>query len=147
MEPDVEEERLGLVGCDKLNGIFGRGVQIGRGGFGTAIEDGKFIEAVGGGRGCAVGVAIGEVPLTEMAGAVAGLLEKTRVIGGPRVEPVRHIAREILCRRGKVFVNAETRRKHPGHRSGATRRADGIEHIKLVEIGALAGETIEVWRL
>ena len=146
VEPNIEEERAVFVGGDKFYGVFRRGVQIGGGGFGAAVENGELVEAVGGGCGCAVGVAVGEVPFAEVRGAVTGLLEKTRGSGRTRVQPVGHVAREILRRRGKVLVNAEARGKHARHRGGAAGRAHGIEDVELVEVGAFARESVEVRR-
>ena len=47
-----------------------------------AVEDRELIEAVGRGGGRAVRVAVGEGRLSEMRGAITGLLEKTRGSGG-----------------------------------------------------------------
>ena len=144
VEPDVEEERAVFVDGDELRGIFRCGVQIGGDGFGAAVEDGELVKAIGGGRGCAVGVAIGEMPFAEMCGAVASLLEKARDGGGAGIEPIGHVAGLVLHGAGKVLINAEARRKHPSQRSDAAGRADGIEDVELVKIGALACEPVEV---
>ena len=147
VEPDVEEERSRLVCGDEPRGVVGCRVQIGGGGFGAAVEDGELVEAVGGGDGRAVRVAIGQMPFAEVRRTVSGLLEKTRGGRGAGVEPVRHAAGLVLFGGGEVLVDPEARGEHARHRGGATRRAHGIKDIELVKISSLARQPVEVRRL
>jgi len=93
-----------------------------------------------------VRVAVGQIQLAEVRGAITRLFQKTRQRGCLRIQPVGHAAFMILCRRGEMLMNGIPRRIIPGHHRRATRRAHRIEHIELLEVEALAREPVKFWR-
>ena len=147
VQPGVDEEGLRPVRFDKGGGVSSRRVQVRRFPACTPVEDAGFIVTIRLGFRCAFGIAIGQVPLAKMGGAIARLFEQTRQHVSLRVQPVRHATLVILFRCREVLMHRKPRRIEPSHHRRATRRAHGIQHIELLKVCALAGQLIKVGRL
>ena len=144
VQPDVDEEGLVAVRLDEGHGVRSGVVQAGDRPALAAVEDRGLVVAVGVGCRSALGLGVGEMPLAEVGGAVAGLLEEAGQRGRVRVEPVGHASGVVLGRRREMLVDGVPGRVTPGHQGRAAGRADGVEHVELEEVRALSGEPVDV---
>ena len=146
VQPDVQEKRPVAVPPDEVDGVGRALADLRRGPAGAPVEHRPLVDAVGLGRRRARGLAVGEVPLAEVPGAVAGRPQEARQRRRARIEPVGHPPRTVLARVREVLVHAPPRRILPGHHRRAARRADGVEDVELPEVDALRGQLVQVRR-
>ena len=147
VNPSVDEERFALARFNEGRRVRRRGMKVGGLPFRTAVEDGELVVAIRLRLRCALGQPTSQMPLAEVRRAIARLFEKARQRWRIRVQPVGHAALVILRRLREVLMHGIPRRIMPRHHSRATRRADGAEHIELLEVRALTSEPVQIWRL
>ena len=89
---------------------------------------------------------VGEVPFSEMSGAIAGGLQEAGEEHGLGAQPIGHIALHVARDRRKVPVDAVAGGKLAGEEGGPARRAHGAGDRKLAKVGALGRQAVKLRR-
>ena len=135
VQPNIHEERAVFVLADKLDRFVGQLFRrrMRRG----PVVNGRFIEAIDVRMRRVGNRFTRQMPLAEMTGPIAGLLQHSRDHRSLRIEPIGHPALAIQLVVGEMLIDAVPSGEMSRHGRRAARRADRIANVELLKIDAL----------